>query len=190
MALDIFPRTPVMMIEPQEEMEAPLTQLVSENRSCIYVKAGAGREKGELVQTIWSDLAGSSFLPEVSSERLDNGQDQRTTPVLTIDNLLAGPHRSFAPDLVKLDIQGFELEALAGAQTLFGRTEVFVLETSLFQFLPRQPITREVILFMADAGYEIYDITEYLRRPYDGALGQVDLAFVKRDGIFRSEAMW
>jgi hypothetical protein len=91
---------------------------------------------------------------------------------------------------VKLDIQGFELEALSGAQTTFGRTEVFILETSLFGFLPGQPVTREVISFMFDRGYELYDITDYLRRPYDGALAQVDLAFVKADGRFRTETKW
>jgi hypothetical protein len=32
------------------------------------------------------------------------------------------------------------------------------------EFMPRQPITREVIAFMSDRGYELYDITEYLRR--------------------------
>ena len=28
------------------------------------------------------------------------------------------------------------------------------------------------------------------RRPFDGALGQADLAFVKSEGRFRSEAKW
>jgi len=94
------------------------------------------------------------------------------------------------PDLVKLDVQGFELEVLSGAETTFGRTELFIVETSLFRFLPNQPLIREVISFMADRDYELYDITAHLRRPYDGALGQVDLAFVKADGRFRAEAKW
>jgi len=67
---------------------------------------------------------------------------------------------------------------------------VFIVETSLFGFLPRQPVTREVISFMFDRGYELYDITGYQRRPYDGALGQADLAFVKAEGRFRAERKW
>jgi hypothetical protein len=42
---------------------------------------------------------------------------------------------------------------------------------------------------MADRD-EIYDITQFLRRPYDGALGQVDIAFVKAHGFFRSNNQW
>ena len=178
------------MIEPQDEMETSLSRLVTRMRGCHYVKAGAGREEGELVQTIWEDLAGSSFLPQLDSEKLTAGR-QRKTKITTIDKLLfSGGYGDFHPDLVKLDIQGFELEALSGAQTTFGETEVFILETSLFQFMPGMPITREVISFMSDVGYELYDITEYLRRPHDGALGQVDLAFVKSRGMFRTESKW
>jgi FkbM family methyltransferase len=189
LALSVFPATPMLMIEPQEEMEPHLSRMAAEIPNCHYVKAAAGREEGELIQTIWEDLAGSSFLPEPDVGKLKTGK-QRKTKVTTIDTLLSGAYTGFHPDLVKLDIQGFELEALSGAQATFGKTEVFILETSLFEFLPRQPITREAIAFMSDRGYELYDITEYLRRPFDGALGQVDLAFVKSRGMFRAQSSW
>ena len=53
-----------------------------------------------------------------------------------------------------------------------------------------QPLIREVISFMGDRGYEIYDITEFLRRPLDGALGQIDLAFAKNNGVLRNSNKW
>jgi FkbM family methyltransferase len=191
LARAVFPGTPVLMIEPQDEMEPCLSRLAAEIPACHYVKAAAGRAEGELIQTIWEDLAGSSFLPEPDAEKLRTGK-QRKTKVITIDALLSGAYAyaGFHPDLMKLDIQGFELEALSGAQATFGETEVFILETSLFEFMPRMPTTREVMTFMSDRGYELYDITEFLRRPYDGALGQVDLAFVKSRGMFRTKSTW
>jgi hypothetical protein len=59
LALSVFPSTPVLMIEPLNEMEKYLVPLSKEFSDCTYIKAGAGREAGELVQTqfgrIWSD---------------------------------------------------------------------------------------------------------------------------------------
>jgi FkbM family methyltransferase len=188
MALSIYPSASVVMIEPQDEMDVPLLSLCRERPSCHHVKAGAGRIEGELIQTISDDLAGSSFLLVPDDDQIRTGR-QRRTRVLPIDSILA-QYPEFRPGLVKLDIQGFELEALMGGNKLFETTEVFIIETSLFSFMKGCPITREVISFMADRGYEIYDFTEYGRRPYDGALGQVDIAFVKSHGLLRSSNLW
>jgi FkbM family methyltransferase len=188
MALSVFPETKVVMIEPQQEMQQYLNQLCRENSDLEVIQAGAGREEGELVQTIWEDLAGSSFLPETSEEKLRDGT-QRVTPIVTIDKVVKD-RGYFFPDLVKLDIQGFELEALKGAASLFGRTQIFILETSLYEFMPKMPTTADCINYMSSRGYEFYDVTEYLRRPFDGALAQIDLAFALRDGVLRHSNKW
>jgi FkbM family methyltransferase len=188
MALSIYPESGIILIEPQDEMDQPLAELCRDEANCVHVKAGAGRAEGELVQTIWDDFDGSSFLPGPDEILAKTGR-QRHTPVTTIDAILAR-YGGFRPELVKLDVQGFEIEALSGGNKLFGITELFVIETALFPFMVGQPTTREIVSFMADRGYELYDVTEFLRRPYDGALGQVDLAFAKRDGFLRSTNRW
>jgi hypothetical protein len=38
---------------------------------------------------------------------------------------------------------------------------------------------------MKDRGFVVYDICGFVQRPLDGALAQVDLAFVKENGHFR-----
>ena len=110
LALSIFPNAAAIMIEPQDEMATYLTKLSATLANCHYVKAGAGSETGELVQTIWPDLNGSSFLFPFENDPLRNGK-QRKTQIVTIDSLLQNTYPDFVPDLVKLDIQGFELEA-------------------------------------------------------------------------------
>ncbi len=188
-ALSIFPQTPVLMIEPQDEMEKPLSELTKTNPNCHLIKAGAGAKNGELLQTIWDDFQGSSFLPAEDTALLKTGK-QRKTRIVTLDGVLARDYPHFLPDLVKLDIQGFELEALSGAESLFGRTEIFILEASLFPFMPNQPIVREIISFMAARQYELYDIPVTRRRPHDGDLGLVDLAFAKAKGLVRKFTDW
>lgn len=188
MALRIFPHAKVIMIEPQEELRTDLAKVCEIHNDVEFLVTAAGRQKGELVQTIWSDLAGSSFLPEASARRLEEGT-QRVTPVTTLDDILS-ERPSFMPDLLKIDTQGFELEVLAGAKSLMGKTELVILETSLYEFVPGMPKTFDCIKFMEENGYELYDITEYLRRPLDGALGQVDLAFALKSGRLRESHAW
>jgi FkbM family methyltransferase len=148
-----------------------LSALVADRADCHYIAAGAGRAAGEAIQTISEDPGASSFLPTPEAAWQASGR-QRPTAIVTIDDLFrpGGQCTGVPPDLVKIDVQGFEMEVLAGAGTLFGRTELFIIETSLYEFMPRQPLAREVIAVMASRGYEIYDIPEFGRRPYDGAL--------------------
>jgi FkbM family methyltransferase len=119
-------------------MKKDLNALYLELDNVAWVEAGAGAREEKLVQTIWEDRAGSSFLPPAKEELLRCGK-QREVDIVTVDRLLESRGLA-APDLVKLDIQGFELEALKGAGSLFGRTEVFIIEVSLFSFLSGWPL--------------------------------------------------
>jgi FkbM family methyltransferase len=190
MAKTVFPHAKFLLIEPQLEMEAALQSICSQNPQMQFVLAGAGPENTEMVLTIWKDLLGSSLLPPPEQALQISGQ-QRTIPIVTIDSLLQQMQFPL-PELVKMDIQGFELEALKGATTLIGFTEVFILEVSLIPFdnHPNLPLLWDVVQFMHQNGYVVYDFAGFGRRPYDGALGQCDICFVKANGKLRNSNAW
>jgi FkbM family methyltransferase len=188
MAREVFPRAEFLLVEPQPEMREPLDELCRRLPGVRWVECAAGARDETRIQTIWADLDGSSFLPRPQADRLARGE-QRPARVRRLDDLLA-EDGGRVPDLVKLDVQGFELEALAGSPSIFGRTELLVLETSLYAFLPDLPILREVIEFMAARGYEVYDLAGHIRRPVDAALGQLDVAFARRRGFLRQHDRW
>lgn len=143
-----------------------------------------------MVLTIWDDLAGSSLIPEPNEELRNNGK-QREIEIIMIDDLIESAKIN-NPELIKLDIQGFELEALKGAEKTFGYTEVYILEVSLFPYneAPDMPVLSDVINFMLNRGYVVYDFPGFLRRPLDGALGQCDICFVKRNGFLKISNSW
>jgi FkbM family methyltransferase len=187
-AREVFPEARYVLIEPQHEMASYLDALCASESKCRWFEVGAGATAGELTLTIWDDLVGSSFLTPAAGGGADD-RPQRVVPIVTIDELLAREGYA-APELVKLDIQGFELEALRGAPGVFDVAEVFILEVSLMEFLPETPVLSEVVSFMDERGFVVYDVAGYARRPLDGALGQLDLCFARRDGMLRRSTEW
>jgi FkbM family methyltransferase len=187
-AKSTFPEANIYMIEPQIETIPELEKFCQLNPGSVVFQYGAAAEPGELTFTIWDDLQGSSFLP-VENKDLQAKGKQRKIKVVRIDDLIKENNLPI-PELMKLDIQGFELEALKGASTTFGKTEVYILEVSLYEFENKMPLFADVIRFMDDRGYVVYDFPGFLRRPHDGALGQCDVCFVKKNGSLRSSNAW
>lgn len=181
MARKVFGAVPSLLIEPLEEMQPVLRAMARASAEIDVIQAGAGSVASEAVQTVMVEhLAGSSFMPKMDQAKLNDGT-QRSTPILRIDDLLA-ERPDFEPDLVKLDIQGYELEALRGAESTFGRTEIYIVECSLIPEEIEIPSLLEVMFFFKDRSYAPYDIPGFWRQANDGALGQIDLAFVKVGG--------
>lgn len=188
MATIIFPSTTFFLIEPLAEMEPYLKQFCIDFPGSKYFLQGAGPEEQVLSLTVSNYLPEANFV--ITADEYDNPDiKQREVKVITIDSLIEKSEIEI-PELVKLDIQGFELEALKGANMLFGVTEVFILEVSLFKFHKQTPTFKDVIKFMDEKGYEVYDFPGYLRRPFDGALGQVDICFARKNGLLRESNEW
>ena len=184
----VFPEAACFLIEPQEEMKPALEAFCARFKDCAYFLAGAGAVPGELALTVYDDLVGSSFLPGESSAMLEAGK-QRRVPIVTIDGLVA-EGRVPAPDLAKLDVQGFELDVLKGAADSLKNIEVVILEVSLFRFEKNWPVLHEVVAFMQSRGFAVYDFAGFMRRPRDGALGQADVCFARENGILRQSSNW
>jgi FkbM family methyltransferase len=170
------------MIDPLTESEASLKRICADKRF-NYVLTAVGATPGEHLMNITPDLDGSSLL-EFPSPSL-----QRLVPVETVDRLLTSGQLK-PPQLVKLDVQGFELKVLDGGRTLFESTEVFIIEASLFQFMPDCPRVHDVISYMAKNGYQMFDLAGILRRPLDNDLGQIDIVFVKNDSPMIASNRW
>lgn len=189
MVKEVFPEAAACLIEPQQEMLPHLENFAATFAHTVFFLAGAGAKKGKLTLTVWDDLAGSSFLPG-PDEKLREIDKQREIDIITIDDLI-NERKIEMPQFIKLDVQGFELEVLKGASKAFGETEVFILEVSLFASdSPDMPVFAEVVNFMAERDYVVYDFPGFLRRPADGALAQCDLCFVKKEGMFRKSNSW
>ena len=178
----VFPKARHILIEPLEENRLRLEEVARKYGNVEYILAAAAGRSGKVTINVHPDLMGSSIYLE--NEDSDVNGFERIVPAITLDEL----HRQGKiqdPSLLKVDVQGGELEVLSGSEEVLKGTEYAVMECSLFRFFKGGPQIADVIDFMRERGFSIYDFFGFQYRLLDGAMSQVDIAFVKEDGRFR-----
>lgn len=91
-----------------------------------------------------------------------------------------------SPDFVKLDVQGYEIEVLKGADRILQSAEFVLLEVSIWQYNAGSPLLGTVVDWMSARGFRVYDLFEFSRRP-DDVLVQMDLLFVREDSALLAD---
>jgi hypothetical protein len=94
------------------------------------------------------------------------------------------------PDFIKIDTQGYELEILKGGEKALAHAEFVLLEVSLLDIYVNSPLVIDVLNFMKERGFVLYDICTLMKRPLDNALFQSDFLFVKANSQFRNNKHW
>lgn len=180
---EFFPHAQYVLIEPLKEYLPALTKVVEGIPRATYDVRAASASENPVVLNVHEDLVGSSLYREAEEESSVNGVP-REVPAVTVDRLVVHT-KAQPPFMIKVDVQGAELDVLSGAETTLRQTELVVLEVSLFEFFTGAPLFCEVVAHMKSHGFAPYDLLGLQYRPIDGALSQVDVVFVKEHGLFR-----
>jgi FkbM family methyltransferase len=184
--LEVFPDAYFFFIEPLKEFEKDINALLKKH-SGKYICAAAGTTKGKIVLYVHPDKVGSSVYRETDGESADG--IPREVAIFPLDDLAAElslPKKI----LLKIDVQGAELDVLNGAEQLLKNCDAVILEVSFFKFLVDAPDFFEIVSFMKQKGFTVYDLFDGHNRPLDFALAQKDILFVKENGIFRQSHRW
>lgn len=176
-----FPSANILLIEPLSEFEGSLKMICAKYKA-QYVLAAAGAGPGQATMNVHADKTCSSLLKEVEGSSLDG--TPRRVPVVTIDQQCEEKKLS-GPYLIKVDVQGAELQVLVGAARTLKETEAVILEVSLFANRIGGTQLYDIVSKMKEFGFVAYDICKLVYRPLDGALWQLGMIFVREDGMFR-----
>jgi len=179
----VFPKATYLLIEPLQEFLSPLKRLLKTIPQAHCENAAASSYEGSIRLNVHHDLVGSSLYNEVE-EGTDINGTPREVRTVTVDGIVAR-REARPPYLIKIDVQGAELDVLRGAENALKHTEYILLEVSLFQFFKNGPSFSDVVAYMKGKGFVPYDLYELQYRPLDAALAQVDIAFVREAGDFR-----
>jgi FkbM family methyltransferase len=176
----IWPDAHYLMIEPQPNKQARLRALC--NGHVSLERALLGSAATAAVPFHMDDHGNSSVLESVQNPC----PVADTLPMTTLDSVVAGRQMD-GPILLKADVQGYELEVLRGASETLRKVEVILLEVSTLPYNIGGPLFSDVVAFMADLHFLVYDVCQFHCRDDDQVAFQLDVLFVREDSVLRAD---
>jgi FkbM family methyltransferase len=176
-ALARFPDAKLICFEPLPEAQATARKVLA-GRNVELHGVALGSAHGETALHVSARDDSSSLLPIGSRQvaAFPGTHEDRTVDV-PVDVLSAYlDDQTARPCLLKIDVQGFELDVLRGAgESLNYVDEVFV-EASFVELYTGQALASDVICYLAEHDLRLSDI-HGLVRAADGTALQADLLF-------------
>jgi FkbM family methyltransferase len=165
----IYPDANVLMIEANKEKEKTLKEIGNyriallgekDNETVDYYKCLDGVPTGN---GIYQENTEFKFTPE-----------KRRT--ITLPTLL-GSEKGF--DLIKMDVQGSELNIIKGALPIIKNTKYLLLELQTFQYNKGAPQIEEVVSYLHGLNFGFVDLFDLMYS--NNHLIQVDGLFINKD---------
>jgi FkbM family methyltransferase len=145
---------------------------------------GLGDREEKAAMYLTQNLAASSLLQPVRNSGLDGSETKtaasQQVSIRRLDDLVQSAHMP-APDLVKIDVQGFEGSVIAGGSATLAKAGRIVVEVSLHHIYENQPLLHEILQAITSLNFRLDDISETLRTWPSGRLWQVDLWFKRHE---------
>jgi FkbM family methyltransferase len=153
----------VVLFEPQAKLVADLHELELPGTVKHVYQCALGDSEGVL--TLAGGTASASLFEIANNQHRyfpgSTNQDSEQVYVRILDEIYETDGLSF-PDIIKLDVQGYELNVLRGARNVLAHARYLVIELSLREFYLGQPPLWELWKFldqeqyvMVDHGYEL-----------------------------------
>ena len=100
--------------------------------------------------------------------------------VTSLDEYILSNNLPF-PDLMKLDIQGYELEALKGANLCMKHVKYLICEVSFIEFYREQALFHDIVAFLSQHDFylEAFSVNTQLGQK----LYQTDALFIKKTSL-------
>jgi FkbM family methyltransferase len=179
LALELFPQAMVLAFEPLSLARGRLAWLLhGEPRFRLYPMA-LGREAGErsLLVAARDDCSSlrAATGDQMALEPRSRPVRSERVPVARLDEVLRADQLR-QPALLKIDVQGQELEVLEGALGLLGHFEVIYLEASFRELYAGQALAGDLISWLARRGFALNGVYNLLLDG-DGRAAQADLEF-------------
>tara|TARA_R110001592_G_scaffold205503_1_gene456133 strand:- start:3766 stop:4407 length:642 start_codon:yes stop_codon:yes gene_type:complete len=168
---NIYPNAQTLSVEANPNHT---NELIKVNPNSIIVCLG--KEKGTTrfhINKSDPGCTGASMYKEQTEYYQD--ATEIILPVITLDSL----DQQF--DLIKMDVQGAELDIIKGGINTIKNSSVLQLELGMLEYNQGAPKASEMISYLYNIGFDLFDITTF--HYWDNKLNQSDMFFLNRNKI-------
>jgi FkbM family methyltransferase len=170
--LRLAPECQVVMVEANPNCE-PYLQKLNHGYDILALSNKQGKaelfvEKANMLGT------GASLYKENTEWYADGKFDKVEVELDTLDNKKYFSYEVI--DLVKLDVQGAELDILEGGRKTITRSKYVLIETSLVVYNQGAPLVDAIVPKMKEYGFYMEDILDYLKFNQN-QIAQMDILF-------------
>jgi FkbM family methyltransferase len=165
---EVFPNSTTILVEPVREFEPALNEISNQMRDARIVWAAASNRSGRAQLTVADGLSHST-LRGADGERWENDL-AREVDLVTLDEICERENTE-GPYLIKVDVDGTDLDVLDGATQILANTDCVIIESHITQVVERTGFLEDRGLFLwglVDLGYK------------QDALFQFDLVFLSK----------
>jgi len=185
----LFPNSNIISFEPDPDNYRILKSVCQEysvKGGCAAINKGMGDKEGVLPfykQTI-SHLG--SLLP-VNTSSVDSigyAANAKNKPIqvdITTLDRFCSEEKIDRIDILKIDVQGYEVGVLRGASSILKKTRCCTVEVSLFDFYEQSSSLLQVEKPMQHAGHSLWDISKISKNPKNFRTDWVELVYINNN---------
>lgn len=177
--LDQYSSPVIHAFEPIPELVESLKKNFSGKSSVFIHGTALGAETRLVSFNVVNNLVSSSILNPSALNKGLHGVQMDIQQVVEVQQVRLVDELKHIDqvDLLKLDLQGYELEALKGCGDLLDRVKVITTEVEFVALYDGQPLFGDVDLFLRKNGYRLLNLYELYTHP-DGQLTAGDAVYL------------
>ena len=177
-----WPQAQILALEPLKGPGAQYRRVFDGDARVRLFPFAAGSEAAKADIHVAGQADSSSLLPisELQTELHPATKEVglESIEVRRIDDEISAASIE-GPLFIKIDVQGYELEALRGMPNLLKTAAAVYIEVSFLPLYTGQPLASEIIDFMHGSGFEIVGVDNLTTSPTGGSV-QADMLFKPR----------
>lgn len=180
---DLYPQAEIYSFEPLPECFAKLQANLYPfgHFKAFNVALGDRQEDTTFYQSSFSESSSLLEMSSIHKTAFPFTAENKAVPVkmARLDDFLAEMQLE-RPLFLKLDVQGYELQVLKGAEELLHSVDYLMVEVSFKELYKGQARFDEIYQFLKETGFEYTGSLDPLLSPLDGSILQTDAIFIRK----------